>query len=402
MLRLSDKFDREKFLREYWQQKPVLLSGLFDSFADPISPEELAGLACEAEIESRLIEGAVTRDSTSGRIQAELSLRHGPIPEDYFPTLPDKNWTVLVQAVDQWLGEVADLRLCFDFLPNWRLEDVMISFAAPGGTVGPHFDHYDVFLIQGSGSRCWQIGERCDANTEVMEQAGLSLLPHFECVESFELRAGDALYVPPRFAHWGSATEAGLCYSVGLRSPSLGEMLEGYSDALIKCSDPADRYTDPAPAQESSPSSFHPAEIKSAMLDEAYNKVMATLGQRSAFNRWFGCQVTQPRYPEHILAPESDYDFPAINSALQAGAALLRHPGSRFAMMHDQDELLLFVDGACITLPMLCVNAVESLCDLQLSDCSMILSGQDSPEVRNLILQLVNQGSLVIELPTRD
>lgn len=127
-LRLRQSFDADAFLNQYWQQKPVLLSGLVDEFKDPVSPEELAGLACEELVESRLVK-------QSNADSWELS--NGPFSEQDFTGLPDSNWTLLVQAVDQWFDDVADIMGLFDFIPSWRVDDLMISYATPGGGVGP-------------------------------------------------------------------------------------------------------------------------------------------------------------------------------------------------------------------------------------------------------------------------
>ena len=145
-------FDPEAFLQDYWQRKPLLIRNAWDSWHDPITPEELAGLACEEAIESRLIVGR----------KGSPAVEHGPVQAQRFNTLGPKDWTLLVQAVDHHVPEVADLLDAFRFIPNWRIDDVMVSFAAKSGGVGAHFDHYDVFLIQGLGQRRWQVGGKCD------------------------------------------------------------------------------------------------------------------------------------------------------------------------------------------------------------------------------------------------
>ena len=139
-LQLNPTFNVDAFLKQNWQKKPVLLPKLVQNFSDAISAEELAGLACEEFIESRLI---------SDFKQGEWLLKNGPFEESDFTSLPESNWTLLVQAVDQWVEAVADIKALFDFLPSWRIDDIMISFAAQGGGVGPHYDYYDVFLLQG-------------------------------------------------------------------------------------------------------------------------------------------------------------------------------------------------------------------------------------------------------------
>ncbi|WP_344057210.1 cupin domain-containing protein, partial [Nocardioides hwasunensis] len=140
------------FLRDYWQRKPLLIRGAFPDFACPLAPDELAGLACEAGVEARLVEEQGP--------QGPWQVSHGPFDETTFARLPEQEWTLLVQAVDHYVPEVAELLGSFDFLPRWRLDDIMISYAPPGGSVGPHVDQYDVFLLQGSGQRRWQLGGR--------------------------------------------------------------------------------------------------------------------------------------------------------------------------------------------------------------------------------------------------
>lgn len=382
--RLSPDFLPEPFLQKFWQKKPKVIKNLFSEFCDPLSAEELAGLACERELESRLIQGSWP---------GALHMRQGPFQESDFTALPAANWTLLVQALDQWLPDVAALRRCFAFIPDWRLDDVMVSYAATGGTVGPHWDHYDVFLVQGSGRRRWRIGPRCTSATPTESASGLSLLSEFSAELDIELQAGDALYLPPRYSHWGTATEPGLCYSVGFRAPSLADMLEGFSDALIARSDPDRRYEDPAPALPA-----HPAALRPEQLDAAFAELTAQLSQRSAFTRWFGCHATQPRYPEQILPPPTELDLPALTRALDDGASLLRHPGSRFAFMASETgSVLCFVDGGCFELLAKELQAVSHLCNLTSLDTKECVSSFRTNAGRAMVLLLVNQGSLVLE-----
>ena len=155
-------FDTATFLRDSWQRKPLLIRNPWTAWANPLSPDELAGLACEDEVESRLI----------SRTAAELQAEHGPFPETRLSRLDKGSWTLLVQAVDHHLAEVAALLEPFRFIPNWRIDDVMVSVASDGGGVGPHFDHYDVFLIQGLGQRRWQLGQLCDETTPLCATRG--------------------------------------------------------------------------------------------------------------------------------------------------------------------------------------------------------------------------------------
>jgi len=184
-------FNTATFLRDYWQKKPLLIKNPWDAWSNPLEPDELAGLACEEEVESRLIMQAGDT----------WKVENGPLPESRFGELGDKHWTLLVQAVDHFVPEVAALIEPFRFIPNWRIDDIMVS--ADGGGVGPHFDHYDVFLIQGLGKRRWQVGAACDENTELLPQDDLRLLADFEASDEWVLEPGDILYVPPGVAHEG-------------------------------------------------------------------------------------------------------------------------------------------------------------------------------------------------------
>ncbi len=162
-LQLLGGLTAREFLRDYWQKKPLLIRQAIPDFESPIDADELAGLALEEEVESRVI--------------IAWELRRGPFSEDSFSQLPEREWTLLVQAVDQFVPEVAELLEHFRFLPSWRIDDVMISFAAPGGSVGPHFDNYDVFLLQGKGKRHWKIGQMCDSDSALLEHADLPAHP---------------------------------------------------------------------------------------------------------------------------------------------------------------------------------------------------------------------------------
>ena len=170
-LQLLGGITAREFLRDYWQKKPLLIRQAIPDFESPIDADELAGLALEEEVESRLVIEHGERP---------WELRRGPFAEDEFSKLPEREWTLLVQAVDQFVPEVSELLEHFRFLPSWRIDDVMISFAAPGGGVGPHFDNYDVFLLQGHGKRNWKIGQMCDSESPLLPHADLRILAGFQ------------------------------------------------------------------------------------------------------------------------------------------------------------------------------------------------------------------------------
>lgn len=218
-LHLSD-FSLAHFLEHYWQQRPVVIRAGFPDFEDLISPNELAGLACEENIESRLIY------QENGAWQAQFG------PFEAYEHLGERDWTLIVQAVNHWSPEVAQLVQAFSFIPKWRFDDVMISYSTPGGGVGPHIDLYDVFICQGSGRRQWRVGERGE-HRQFAAHAALLHTDPFEPIIDVELLPGDILYIPPGFPHDGVSIEESMSFSVGFRSKSARDMVSGLADYLI-------------------------------------------------------------------------------------------------------------------------------------------------------------------------
>lgn len=204
------------FLAEYWQKKPLLIKSAIPDFTGLLSPEELAGLACEDEVQSRIVQ----------KKGEKWLLKNGPFDDSTFSKLPNKDWTLLVQTVNHYLPEAAELLQQFNFIPHARLDDLMVSYAPNGGGVGPHFDSYDVFLLQGQGKRLWRISAQSDLS--LVDGAPLRILKNFETEQEWLLEAGDMLYLPPQLAHWGIAVSDGtqncMTYSIGFRAPKYQEL----------------------------------------------------------------------------------------------------------------------------------------------------------------------------------
>ncbi len=361
-----------------------MLTNLIPDFADTISAEELAGLACEELVESRLV---------TEFERGNYLLRNGPFTEPDFTQLPSSNWTLLVQAVDQWVDEVASLKRLFEFIPNWRIDDIMTSFAATGGSVGPHYDYYDVFLVQGAGSRNWKVGQRCDSNIELVANSELSLLKRFEASMEFDLVAGDVLYIPPRYAHWGVATSDSLCYSVGFRAPSMAEMIEGFSDFVIRDQDPAMRYEDGQIQPD-----IRRGEIRPSQLDRSYLQLIERFSEKEKFVVWFGCYVSQPKYPELIEPLDEEVSCAELASLVRKGATLRKNPSSRFAFIESaaQASVLLFVDGAMVSFPIEQIQHIAELCESTEFTPDASANLLRKPELLELLRRLLNQGSLLV------
>lgn len=327
---LTGTVSPREFLARYWQKQVLFSKNAFPDFQDPLSPEELAGLACEPDVDARLV---FTRKST-------WDLQSGPFAEHDFTSLPARNWTLLVQAVDQWVPAVKDLLHSVTFLPSWRVDDVMISYATPRGGVGPHFDYYDVFLMQGQGSRLWKTGQHCTSRDVSRGRSGLKLLKEFHCEQEWLLETGDVLYVPPGVAHWGTSLDNSLCYSIGFRAPSVSEMLLSFSDMLAERHTEDERYTDRRlkPVQR-------PGEIDASALRHARLLLKEALGNEQALAVWFGCYMTEPKYADLVEPPS------ALPDLRQEDLLLVPNSLSRFAWQQHGSTLLVFADGACFDFP---------------------------------------------------
>jgi 50S ribosomal protein L16 3-hydroxylase len=214
----------QQFLDEHWQKKPLPIRQAFENFTPPLDPDELAGLACEDDVESRLV------IQTPGATP-EWHVRQGPFTAEDFAALPPTHWTLLVQDVDKHVPECAELLDHFRFLPDWRIDDIMVSFAAPQGSVGPHIDAYDVFLLQGLGERRWLL-DPSPETTSIIPDIELKLLNNFTPNQDHTLSSGDMLYLPPGVAHHGVAQNDCMTLSIGFRAPSHAEMLADFAGWL--------------------------------------------------------------------------------------------------------------------------------------------------------------------------
>jgi 50S ribosomal protein L16 3-hydroxylase len=273
----------DQFLAEYWQKKPLLIRNAIPNFEPPIDGDDLAGLSLEAEVESRLVIGD------------DWALEHGPFEESRFASLPEQNWSLLVQGVDLWVPEVADLLSSFDFLPSWRVDDIMVSYAEDGGNVGPHFDYYDVFLIQGEGQRHWQIGQLCSEADLHTDSTALKILKNLEVSDEWTLNPGDMLYLPPKIAHHGVAIGQCTTFSVGFRAPAATEMLDDLATELLSRDITPNHLQDPPlnAAMANEP-------ISGAYIQQVKELLQQTLDDEQMLGEWFAQFMTEPKYPSLV------------------------------------------------------------------------------------------------------
>lgn len=370
------------FLRDYWQKKPLIIRQAFPNFITPLASDELAGLSLEEELESRII---IEHGETPWQ------LKHGPFTETTFAELPASHWTLLVQAVDQFIPEVQEILQHFNFLPSWRIDDVMISFATEGGSVGPHYDNYDVFLLQTEGHRRWKVGQFCDHSSPLLAHDSLRLLAHFEQSEEWVLAPGDMLYLPPCLAHWGIAEDNCQTWSVGFRAPSAAEVLTHYTDYLTRFIPDEDRFSDSnrSPLTDS-------AEIRAEDLAQVKRLLTEHLSDDRLLLSWFGQFMTDPKYPERVQGIEIDLD--SLLEALQQGALLVRNPSARLAWsqitLEGETGLLFFVSGNSRLLSAELAQLLTLLCSADALHLANLAPWLESEEATTLIVELVKQGSL--------
>jgi 50S ribosomal protein L16 3-hydroxylase len=376
------QFDAGRFLSEYWQKKPLLIRNPWRSWSNPLEPDELAGLACEEDVESRLIV------QTGDRWKVE----HGPLQESRFGKLGKNPWTLLVQAVDSHAPDVAALIAPFRFIPDWRIDDVMVSYATDGGGVGPHFDQYDVFLIQGLGKRRWQVGALCGSATALLPHDDLRLLASFEATEEWVLEPGDILYVPPRVAHNGVAIgDDCMTYSIGFRAPSRSDLIENWCGDLIGELQDDDRYEDADVAVQN-----NPGEISGSAIAALHAMVTETMGDRDAFVRWFGQYNSARKYPEIDYRPDVPVSVGQVRALIAGAVPLTRNPASRFSFVRQgADALLLFVDGQCFECAGETIALAEQICADHGAPIDPALGKSEA--ATTLVAALINQGSVTFD-----
>lgn len=381
------------FIRQYWQRHPLVMRGVLPDSAALMTGDELAGIACQDDAEARII---TARDET-------WTCESGPFAESRFADLPATGWTLLVQAVDQWVPKIAALLEHFAFLPRWRLDDIMISYAVDGGGVGPHFDYYDVFLLQASGARQWRIGQHCDASTPLQDHPDLRLLRDFETLEKHVLNTGDLLYVPAGRAHWGiAAGDDSITISIGFRAPSHRDLILGAAEVLAEGPADSARYCDTEASIDTDPYLINAAATQQALAawpgisntepgDTEWKPPSTAL--RTALTHALGVQSTEPRYPEHIEAA-MQWTADALNKWLARGGqqTIEHHRASRFAYHIDSDgeqpHAHLYVDGQRYTTT---VRLARGLCHGRI-----MAEHVCDPRERELLLSLINAGSVSI------
>lgn len=359
---INISFSKSAFLQTHWQKKPLVVRNAFRFDTPFMTGGDLAGLACEEFIESRII--------SSNENQTQWTCEYGHFSEKHFQNLADKNWTLLVQNVDDFIEETKELTQAFDFLPAWRLDDVMFSYATPGGGVGPHFDYYDVFLLQTSGSREWIIGQNCNSETQLRDHEDMKLLENFIEKERYILEPGDMIYIPAGVAHWGTALSNDcITASIGFRAPAYSDLLAASVNSISDKFTPDHRYKD-----------FEITEDKYLIpnsIKEQFSKIYDKLSKEElleALSHQFSLQVTEIRHPDLI-----EIDSVAIQNL--DVSTLRQQPNSRFAYRLNENSAILYVNGESYSTDN---ESAKAICH---SDFSVV---QD----KEILIELLNSGAL--------
>ena len=374
-----------EFLSEYWQKKPLLIRRAIPGYQSPIMPDELAGLACHENVESRIV---LEKDRL-----APWSVLHGPFYESDFKTLPETHWTLLVQECNTHVPELALLLDRFNFIPNWRVDDIMVSYAVKDGSVGPHIDQYDVFLLQASGLRRWQINTSIDKNADFLQDTELRILQNFESEEEWVLEPGDMLYLPPGVAHYGVALDECMTISVGFRAPDYYSLMAAFIDdryASISDSFAIPRYQDPDLAPQNSC-----GEISEQSLQKIVEIIQSSCNDSPSIKQWFGRYITEPKNTIEPELPETEYTIDSLRDECDFQREIYRLEEARFAYLkNDSNTTLLFINGEEFKLTNDLTILAPLICDQRRIPVSDIQELLNVPGLLEILVSLFNKGYL--------
>ena len=362
-----DGMDTDVFLNDYWQQKPLLIKQAFPDFESPIDENELAGLTLDPDANSRYME------CVKGH---EWRMTHGPFANDFYDGVSGNQWSILVSDVEKLLPEFRQYLAPFRFVPDWRIDDLMISYAPVGGSVGAHVDQYDVFLLQAAGQREWQIETSARTPDTSSAGAAISLLADFNADKSMLLNVGDMLYLPPQYAHHGIAvTDPCMTWSIGFRAPSVDEMLPSVIGYLLEDMPNPERFTDPGRQRAG-----QAGQIDSGDLQRLRNMTRAALNATdSQLDGAIGRFLTESHNTEATQHRQADWG--------ELPDTLLCNSAFTIAWQHTDEQSLLFVNGEVFPLT---ATTAGQLCEHR----SVSLSNINAQE-RDSILLLYNRHVLL-------
>lgn len=366
--------DLRSLLANHWHKKPTVIKAGFADFIDPISAEELAGLAMEDEVDSRFVSN---QDN-------HWSAQHGPLPESHFESLSESHWQLIVQACNHWHPGAAELITPFKQLPQWLFDDLMVCYSAPHGGVGPHIDQYDVFIIQGSGKRRWRVGAKdVGQYNEAIQAGALRQIEGFDAIIDEVLMPGDILYIPPGFPHEGNTIEASMSYSIGFRSPKEQELLSNFADYVL-AHDIGDVHLH---NPQLSTQANH-GEIQSSDQALLENMLKSALSSDQAIKQFLGEMLSQSRHQLDVIEPEQPITDAELASHLESFGSLSKVSGLRALYLqgaHDQ----AFINGEAFNVEE--PKLLDTLCNDDHIDNDNLPQPLTSSCI-SLLTELVNRG----------
>ena len=375
----------EQFLSEYWQKKPLLVRNAMPEIASLLEPNDVMELALEEHVTARLIK-------QKDRDPNQWSVKSSPLLKADFQKMP-KLWTLLVQAVDHYSFDLSALWKKFPFIPQWRRDDIMVSYAPQGGSVGKHFDFYDVFLVQGYGHRRWQLGQMCDTETPFVPGQPLKLLPEIEVNFDEVLAPGDLLYVPPGLAHYGVAEDDCLTYSFGFRMPNISDMMDRVGDKFSENETLRNPLLDIIRDQVGAI-----GEVSSNELEYLKEHIMQQLHNSNVLEDAIMSLMSEPKYPENLPEAE-EIGTGDLEEALDQGYSLMLEPASRLLYTETDGDVLFWANGEGV-----CISETFTAKLKQLADGEALLFSEDfaDEEILEDVAALLNEAVLMLVPPADD
>lgn len=375
----------EKFLAEYWQKKPLIIKGAFNNFQDPITADELAGLAMEPAIQSRII--AKTKD-----VEDNISWQvvHGPFEQ--FDQFGESGWTLLVQAVNNFSRNSQLLLENFNFVPSWRVDDVMVSFSTPNGGVGAHLDQYDVFIIQGEGKRHWQIGAPDSSLQQLLPHEDLKQVSDFTPIIDKITEPGDLLYIPPNHPHNGRAIDNSLNYSVGFQAPNNQELFSGFADKLLDDDIATQRFNDVNRQVTDSPELLSTDDINQLKVF-----MQSAFDNEEVFNQFIGRYLTQSHHPLEMLIPVEPITDEQLDDILSEDENQFIAVSGIKALIIEQPTPNLFISGESFELDETTMEFGRKIANGQRLTTNQAKSFTDYLKNRQLLTNVLNKGFWYLE-----
>lgn len=374
------EISKQDFLANYWQKKPLVIRGAFPDFEMPFTPEELAGLACDTDAPSRIVsENGFAKNHKLNSKQWDS--KQSPFTDEDFTTLPETHWSLLVNDLERYIPELGNIIEQFRFIPDWRIDDIMVSYAPDQGSVGPHTDQYDVFLIQGQGKRRWKIITQYNYPTELLSEPSLAILKEFEADEEYLLEAGDMIYLPPNMPHYGIAEGECFTFSVGFRAPDSSELIQSWVDSTFT---DTERYSDSGRSLQTSS-----GEISQDDIQKLSQLMLSNIQEKQeTLSVFLGKHLTQSKGdapPNEDLSatisfkPKSEYE---------------RESWLRMAYIKEKNTVHFFADGHHIELASDKVNAVKELCENYYYTEGILASLMGERDFEQLFSLLINEGGI--------